>query len=82
MILVMGEDEPRTDIARFFLMNNENLLTKIFNKKDIKANYVTMSHFAYFVSDEHPSVFSPVIKEILTVFIKNDLVNDYFGLKE
>lgn len=82
MILVMGEDDPRTDIARFFLMNNENLLTKIFNKKDIKANYVTMSHFAYFVSDEQPSVFSPVIKEILTVFIKNDLVNDYFSVKD
>jgi hypothetical protein len=82
MILVMGEDEPRTDIAKFFLMNNDNLLTKIFNKKDIKANYATMSHFTYFVSDELPSLFSPVIKDILTVFIKNDLVNDYFGLKD
>ena len=82
MVLVMGEDEPRTDIARFFLINDNNLLNKIFNKKDIKANYMTMSHFAYFVSDELPSVFSPVIKEILTVFVKNDLVNDYFGLKD
>lgn len=82
MIFVMGEDEPRTDIAKFFLMNNDNLLTKIFNKKDIKANYATMGRFAYFVSDQLPSLFSPVIKEILTVFVKNDLVNDYFGLKD